>query len=589
MNKEQSDQKHTTDASAITSLSAGGLSAVFDQGSLRYISYHGKEMVRAVAFFIRDSNWDTIPNQIEKISYLETKSGFELQYQIRSQQGSIDFHWDCSIRATSKQISFGIKGKASSDFKRNRLGFIVLHPRELAGKELEVVDVGNGKITGQFPESISPHQPFKDIKALKWQDHGIEAAMEFEGEIFEMEDQRNWLDASYKTYCTPLERPFPVQIKAGNEVKQKITINFSGATRASSEVARSKQLTINEGSKQLPEIGLGANSEKLDEHSIRSLRSLAISHLRAEARTWEDHWEENLTQQFTQAQLLDLPLELVVYSAANSLDQHLAAIKDLPSIAKVKISSLFAFDLSEMSTNSDYLEVAVSSAEKYLKGVLVGGGTDYYFTELNRRPPALDKVDFVTFSVQPQVHAFDDQSILETSQTFLDIGKSAKRIAGNKPVHISPITLKARMNPNATDPSAMGLNQQQRSDPRQKTILTALWALASLKYIAQSGIAQVTFFQTVGPEGLLDQQGSFPVFDVFSLCGKLKGFRLLETVSSHPAIFDGMVFRKESEQYYVLMNFTGDEQIISITDKTVTIAAKEIVVFDAQLNPAGLI
>lgn len=26
---------------------------------------------------------------------------------------------------------------------------------------------------------------------------------EFEGDVFEMEDQRNWTDASYKTYCTP--------------------------------------------------------------------------------------------------------------------------------------------------------------------------------------------------------------------------------------------------------------------------------------------------------------------------------------------------------------------------------------------------
>ena len=33
---------------------------------------------------------------------------------------------------------------------------------------------------------------------------GGEIVIRFEGDLFEMEDQRNWTDASYKTYSTPL-------------------------------------------------------------------------------------------------------------------------------------------------------------------------------------------------------------------------------------------------------------------------------------------------------------------------------------------------------------------------------------------------
>ena len=36
--------------------------------------------------------------------------------------------------------------------------------------------------------------------------------MIFNGETFEMEDQRNWTDASFKTYCTPLSLPYPIKI-----------------------------------------------------------------------------------------------------------------------------------------------------------------------------------------------------------------------------------------------------------------------------------------------------------------------------------------------------------------------------------------
>jgi hypothetical protein len=33
-----------------------------------------------------------------------------------------------------------------------------------------------------------------------------------------MEDQRNWLDASFKTYSTPQERPKPVAVASGDRV-----------------------------------------------------------------------------------------------------------------------------------------------------------------------------------------------------------------------------------------------------------------------------------------------------------------------------------------------------------------------------------
>ena len=45
-----------------------------------------------------------------------------------------------------------------------------------------------------------------------------------------MEDQRNWTDASFKTYCTPLARPFPVPVQAGDRVDQRValTVNCDG-------------------------------------------------------------------------------------------------------------------------------------------------------------------------------------------------------------------------------------------------------------------------------------------------------------------------------------------------------------------------
>ncbi|MEJ0031488.1 MAG: hypothetical protein WDO15_14435 [Bacteroidota bacterium] len=50
------------------------------------------------------------------------------------------------------------------------------------------------------------------------------AELQFEGDIFETEDQRNWGDDSFKTYSTPLSRPYPVMLKPGDKVNQKVRL-----------------------------------------------------------------------------------------------------------------------------------------------------------------------------------------------------------------------------------------------------------------------------------------------------------------------------------------------------------------------------
>ena len=48
-----------------------------------------------------------------------------------------------------------------------------------------------------------------------------------EGDTFEMEDQRNWSDASYKTYVRPLALPWPYQMPAKRAVRQQISLTIT--------------------------------------------------------------------------------------------------------------------------------------------------------------------------------------------------------------------------------------------------------------------------------------------------------------------------------------------------------------------------
>ena len=44
---------------------------------------------------------------------------------------------------------------------------------------------------------------------------GVFATVRMEGDAFEMEDHRNWTDASFKTYVRPLALPWPYVLPAG--------------------------------------------------------------------------------------------------------------------------------------------------------------------------------------------------------------------------------------------------------------------------------------------------------------------------------------------------------------------------------------
>lgn len=571
-----------------TNLHAGPVTATFDNGSLRYIRYNRKEIIRGIGFYLRDANWGTLPVQVEDFSHIETDRGFEVSFKAINREDGINFHWKCFIRGTPDQIEFEIKGKSRSSFKRNRLGFVVLHPAGLAGSSLEVTHPNGKKSSGSFPQPISPHQPFKDIRSMNYDVDGLKINVHFDGDIFEMEDQRNWLDASYKTYCTPLDRPFPVQVNQGDEVRQRISLSFSGKLSLADK-HRGNRLTVEREVFQLPRIGLMANELNLDLATTQSLKFLKLSHLRVEARTFQSDWLQNLEKQYSQANALDLPVELMIYSRGNELERHLTRIAKLSDAEVSRINWVMCFDLIEPSNSQAYTEKAVQLVKKYLGSkVMIGSGTDYYFTELNRFRPALVSVDFLYFSVQPQVHAFDDHSILETPVVFENIGRSAASFAQNRPIHITPITLKARLNPNATDSGAKIINSNSRIDSRQQSELPALWLLASLKYMAVSGITQITAFQTVGPEGILDSQLKFPVYELLRKLTLLREYEMISLKPSEPLLFDGLVFKKEDQLVYLVLNFGQDQLEVQIYETTFVIGPRSITCLDQDLNTIDL-
>ena len=119
----------------------------------------------------------------------------------------------------------------------------------------------------RFPELIDPKCPLQDIRALTHEVlPGVKVTCTMEGDSFEMEDHRNWNDASYKTYIRPLAKPWPYTVAAGETTQQSVTLAFEGSVAQAAADAGGGpiKVTLGDVAGTMPAIGLSLRPEHAD-------------------------------------------------------------------------------------------------------------------------------------------------------------------------------------------------------------------------------------------------------------------------------------------------------------------------------------
>jgi D-apionolactonase len=495
-----------------------------DTGFLRKIARGGTEIVRAVYAAVRDENWNTIEPSIEVRNVQVEENEFQVDFDVLCQSGGICFSWSGSIVAHGPKLSFTFEGEARSSFRKNRIGFCVLHPiRECAGLPCSIQDTHGKWSEACFPEYISPHQPFKDFQGLRWSPRsGLQAELIFQGDIFENEDQRNWTDASFKTYCTPLAHPFPVLVEAGTKVYQQVTLQLESEEPMLSVESEVPEIQLGkfEVEVPMPRLGLGmaSHGQRLSQMQRQRLKKLHLDHLRVDLRLAHDGWVNEYRFAVEEAVAIGARLEAALFVSDNAL-QELRQFRDLMDPAHV--GSCLIFHEKESSTSERWLSIA----QEVLQGVQIVAGTNAYFTELNRsRPP---KGFQAAYSINPQVHAFDDRSLIENLEAQAATVESARQFC-KQGVVLSPITLRPRFNPNATSKTVEPEGQLPSAvDRRQRTMVGACWLAGSLAALLPcEGVVSLTYFETTGWRGLMETDLGSPLpakFDsspeeIFPLC-----------------------------------------------------------------------
>lgn len=601
--------------SAWVSLHCGPLRLAFDPetGAVRRVMLGDREILRSIYFAVRDSNWETVAAHIEDLQIKRSDDGFHVGFVARCQSHDVEINFAGDLSGdVNGTVRYVLDGRAQSAFRSNRVGLCVLHPLDgCVGRPCVVTHVGGAIEQGTLPKMISPHQPFLRIRAFSYEVRpGLRATVDFEGDVFEMEDQRNWTDASFKTYCRPLSLPFPFTVAKGETIRQSVTHSLAIDTpttrhfplRAPSAVAVGETqdpicfaTAAKSRVRRLPSVGLAMpiDSPSLTDDECRRLRALNLAHVRIDVHLPEErgHAFDFLTRLHnaaTQTARIDpaLKLECVLIRSTDAdsetFQKELGRL-GMPDGSRLRrrIARMLVFHDAEKVTPQETLRQvceALSAAGRLPFPII--SGTDAYFAELNRSRPSLDFLDGVCYSLNPQVHVFDNLSLVENLAAQAETVRSARAIAGSKRVSVSPVTLRPRFNPNATAPQKMPLSGELPSevDARQMSLFGAGWTLGSLKYLCESGVHSATYYETTGWRGVMETEtGSplperfpslpsavFPLYHVLADFGEFRGGIIRPVVSSSPLKVEGVLLQKTDCAAFLCANLTGDTQSVTL-------------------------
>ncbi len=576
----------------VSILRAGALSAEFDMGNLRHIRINGVEIIRAISFIIRDRDWGTYNPIFTGIEIEESDGAFTASYRATVEDGQQGLSYRAVIKANQGRLSFQVQAEATTDFVTNRTGFVVLHPiAGVAGAPVEVEQVDGCIVQSHFPELINPVQPMMSLRALTHEAApGLHVTCRMEGDTFEMEDQRNWTDASYKTYVRPLALPWPYTLDAGTTLEQAVTLTVSGDGASIPKTPAAITLTLGETCGTAPDVGIGFDPANWEttlaatdllaaaaprylvvhhdprrQHNEATLRNAVALGRSLGTKLWLeavvvsiDEFEHELMQLGTVVQALGNPFTTVLLSPAPDLKCTLPG-----SIWPDTPPSQALFDV----------------ARRIFPGCRIGGGMFSYFTELNRKRPATDCIDLVSFTTSAIVHAADDLSVMEGLESLPAVAASAKVIAKGLPVSVGPSAIGMRMNPYGAAPMQNPGNKRQAmndSDPRQRGLLGASWALGYYAHLARGGIATIAFGGTTGTQGLVHADsgwpapwydahyGVYPVFHVVRGLAAQSGETLLSLEISVPAKVQGVAFDGANGRRLWLANLTAQPQDVKL-------------------------
>lgn len=576
-------------------LKAGKLTAHLTAGNLRTIRYDGVEVLRAISYLVRDRDWGTYDPALSNVVVDETQDGFIVAYTARCDgpDGTIlDISAEIEGR-TNGRLTFKGTAQSATGFESNRCGFCILHPIVgVAGTPVTVEHVDGSNEDTKLPDLIEPWQPLKDMRAIT---HtalpGVSVECRMDGDTFEMEDQRNWSDASYKTYVRPLALPWPYRIAASEHVVQQITLAITDRRPASNTPVASAEGTnitrLNPGTTTgtMPAIGVLITPEdaKASLSALRRPVALKVQDLLFHIDPTAGH-TACAFRDFAEIAAIHAgttTLEIAV-PCQRPLDAEMQDIAGWMHAANFRPDAIMvcpSVDRQSTPPGSQWpdcppLETVYAAASRAFPGVRLGGGMLSYFTELNRKRVPAENLAFISHCTNPIVHAADDISVMQTLEALPFITRSVRAIYANKPYRLGPSTIPMRQNPYGSrtmdNPNGARIPMANR-DPRHSAQFAAAYAAGYVASVLGAGLETLTLSALTGPFGLyaeahepVEQHRERPLHAVIKGLAGIAGHQWQAITSSDPGKVLAFTVEIETGRTAWIVNLTAQKQSVDI-------------------------
>ena len=507
-----------SDPTAAIELSAGDLRATFVDGDLRAVIWRGSPVAQRIYMAVRDRAWNTIPAIVKNPAVTQDSMGFTVEFEATNRYGDIEFDWHCSIAGDAAgTLSYEWTGHARCDFEYCKIGLNIHHGvAEHLGRPYSIRTEA-GRVDGRFEADIVPQlvengtltamTPYFD--QLTVQVDGAEVAFGFEGDLFELQDHRNWADANWKTYGTPLAFGFPTTLRREQTLHQAVRISVTGEGVDAADDAVPSCWVSAAPARPLPRIG-HLWTRDLVESELAMLRAIRPDHIRVDLHPLADSGA--LVRAASRAcDDLSCHLEVAVFVRPDAVDIDVENAVVALAAATVSVDRVLV-----LQSTGGFSEfggaVPAAIAERVAESAIAAGailaGTPQSFNDLNRDRPDYSRIDGVVFALNPQVHAADDASLVQNARTIPLIVEFARRVFGNVEIALSPVDLVG-----AGGPFPAGPNDQRAAneDPRQWAPFAAAWTLAAISEMADCGTTSATLFELTGARGLVDGAKASPL------------------------------------------------------------------------------
>jgi hypothetical protein len=373
---------------------------------------------------------------------------------------------------------------------------------------------------------------------------GARVELRFTGDEFELEDQRNWTDGSFKTYGTPLALGSPAPLAPGDRLSQSVEVRLLDPPKRRPPLSAAiPELRLAEAV-EMPRIGFAAGSP-LDDVALA--RPSQPSHLRVDLREGRARLDRAIQLASALGGGIQLALHLPLADAERT---DLTAVSFGGRLRSVLVLHRDAELVTGVEDAEEVRALVAGTGET----PLLWTGTDAHYAQLNRGlRPGLGT--HLTFSMHPQEHASDERSIVETLEIQRDVVLDLKAKQPGCRVSLGAVTFGRRRDFSAPPGIAV---EAPAPDPRQASRFGVAWTLASVRYLAEAGVEEATYHSLAGSGGLIDSNGNAtPLLRLFADLGELGNRpRLLE--SNAPLACAGLAFPSDRSLTLLIANLRAD-------------------------------